>query len=243
MDNLQVLSRQEQPQNNLQRSRGTDDKIQRCLTECPNEESFFKKYSMGNVIEYCQKYRDRMIVGNAPTLSTIRYAYGDATILDYLNFVLLDLANFSGFGEKVTGMQIDGMSQTLLSKYHYLKVTELMLFVYMAKAGELRDRQGNNVFKFYGTFSGDVISSSMNVFMEHRNKELYEEECKKEQANKDNWVAAKSELIAPLLKKMREEWEFNAMEKAKAADKEKQRIIDEHNEMVRKMGEARQAIQ
>lgn len=183
-----------------------------------------------------------MIIGNAPQLSTIRMAYGDATIMDFINLYMLDLVKFCGMQNKTTAMQIDAISNTIYSRFHFFKVTELMLFFCMAKAGELRDAKGNNLLRFYGSFSGDVVLTALNAFKSFRDGKIYEQIKNEDAENKQNWVSAKSELIAPLLAKMHKELDEASVRRLREEEERKQQIINEHNERFLKMLEARKEL-
>lgn len=127
------------------------------------------------------------MTGNAPTLKTVMLAYPKQnSVYDWLNSYLVDLAIFDGKTASAVAYQIDSIAHSIMEKYHYLKLTELMLFFSMFKAGELIDRNGEDTGKMYGTFSGKAIMSALRIFvLNHRNQIIYEEEQKKNQNNAD----------------------------------------------------------
>lgn len=217
------------------------DKVKECLKKCPDEKTFFEAYGLTKSDVYC-KYRGRMISGSAPTLSTVRIAYGDAAVMDFINLFLLDLVNFCGMQQKTSAMQIDGISQIIFSRFHFFKVTELMLFFNMAKRGELRNRDGSNLLRFYGSFSGDVIMTALNAFKKYRDNIIDEALQEERRQHKEDWAMAKSEIIAPLLAKMHADMELNTKQRKEREERERQRVIDEHNAQFRKMLEAREQL-
>lgn len=153
-----------------------------CLNKYPLIEDVFKKYEITKTTRWVINYRTEMITGSSPTLKTIMTAYPQTPngIYDWLNSYLLDLAIFEGKTASAVAYQINSISHSIVEKYHYLKMTEIMLFFSMFKAGELIDRHGDDLTKMYGAFSGKVILSALRTFvLNHRNNIIYEEEKKK----------------------------------------------------------------
>lgn len=183
-----------------------------------------------------------MIIGGAPTLATIYDAYGEATLYDLLNSFILDYVVFCGMANRTSAMQIDNISHTIFNKYHFLKVTEIMLFFCMAKNGELVNSKGENVARMYGTFNGEVLTNALLLFKQHRDNVITITEQQKAKANIDNWESAKSTFVAPLLKQMREDWEKRAAEQKRKDDEEMQRKINEHNKQFLAMLKAREEL-
>jgi len=219
-----------------------DDRVLACIKDCPTEKSFQQKYGLEKTHQYVTLYKDRMIFGNAPTLSTIGKAYSQAALFDWLNTMVLDYAIFCGEQKKANAFQIDSISQTIVQTYPYLKVTEIMLFFSMAKGSLLRDRYGDDSAKMYGTFSGNAIMAAMRVFMDYRFNEINKHEEQERKKDEPNWEMAKSQFVQPLLKKMREDMEAKSKAVKEQRDKERQRIIDKHNEEFMKMIESKQYI-
>ena len=94
-----------------------------------------------------------MIIGNAPTITTVIGAYKSAAALDWLNSLVLDYAIFCGKSPTTNAYQIDSISQIIVQNYSYLKVTEIMLYFSMMKGGMLRDKHGDDCAKQYGAFN------------------------------------------------------------------------------------------
>lgn len=209
---------------------------------CPDEATFQKKFSLQRTHEFVTYHKDRMIFGTAPTLSTVRRAYNDAALFDWLNSLVLDYAIFCGQPKGTNAFQIDSISHSIVENYPYLKVTEIMLFFSMAKGSLLRDRYGDDQAKMYGTFSGHAIMSALRVFMEYRSNEINRMEEDRRKAETDTWLSARSQFVDPLLKKMREDMEAKEAALKEQREKERQRIIDEHNREFKKMLESRKFI-
>jgi len=141
-----------------------------------------QKYEITKTTRWVINYRKEMITGSAPTLKTILTAYPQNPngIYDWLNAYLVDLAIFEGKTASAVAYQINSISHSIVEKYHYLKLTEIMLFFSMFKAGELIDKNGEDLTKMYGSFSGKVILAALrNFVLNYRNNVIYDEEKNK----------------------------------------------------------------
>lgn len=127
-------------------------------------------------------YKREMVIGTSPTIKTVMEAYPNKPtgIYDWLNAFLVDLAIFDGKTASAVAYQINSISHSIVEQYHYLKLTELMLFFSLFKSGEILSKEGEDLTKMYGTFSGKTIMSALRVFvLKYRNNIIYEEEQKK----------------------------------------------------------------
>lgn len=206
---------------------------------CHTEEEFFNKYSLEKVTEYVTKYRDRMIVGTAPSLSTIKYAYGEQAMLDWINMYLVDVAIFFGKTNNAEPYQVNAISQTIYENYHYLKASELMLFFSMFKGGKLKDKSGKNTARMYGSFDGAAIMDGIDRFVEMRNTYINGYEQTKRAEQNQVWTRAKDLFVNGIwndcLKADKER-------KDKARAEIKQSQIDQHNREFLKMLESTKYI-
>lgn len=109
---------------------------------------------------YC-KHVERCVFGSAPTLSQVNRAYGANTSAACLIPMLTDVSEFCGCKEKITNKQIDTLADIIVDGYHWLKVTEVMLFFWWFKSG----RYG----KFYGAVDPMVITTALREFVKDRN--------------------------------------------------------------------------
>ena len=154
-----------------------------CLSKYPRIEDIFRKYEISKTTRWVMGYKREMVTGTSPTVKTIMNAYADQKpngIYDWLNSYLVDLAIFEGKTATAVAYQINSISHSIVEQYHYLKLTELMLFFSMFKAGELISKDGDDMTKMYGAFSGKTIMSALRIFvLKHRNNIIYEEEQKK----------------------------------------------------------------
>lgn len=98
--------------------------------------------------------------GDIPTLSQINEAYGRHTASMWLVPQLYDLSEYCGCRDKLQGNPLEQCADIIASEYHYLKVTELMLFFHRFKAG----RYG----RFYGAVDPLVITTALREFIRER---------------------------------------------------------------------------
>lgn len=116
------------------------------------------RYNPDQQKELCQDKYDCWF-GEHPTLAGLK-AYGTNAPVSWLIPQLLDLSEFCGCRDKLTGRMIEDLAGIIASEWFYLKVSELMLFFHWFKAG----RYG----RFYGSVDPLVIVTSLRVFMAER---------------------------------------------------------------------------
>lgn len=128
--------------------------------------------------EYCA-HLDRCFIGNAPSLYRTKIAYGNNAAESWLEIQIRDLSEFTGCKGKMTIAQIEETSRIIVNNYGYLKITELMYFFQLFKAGRFG--------KFYGAVDGLVITTSLLEFLKIRASELDRlEKIQKEQQREEN---------------------------------------------------------
>ena len=130
--------------------------------------------------DYVRLGTDRMFMGTAPTLIVLEAAYGIKSAEGWTEIQIRDLSEFAGCRDKLDIKQIANVAKVIHTHYGHLKVTELMLFFSLFKAGK------------YGSFYGSVdnlrITEALNRFMDFRFKEinrLREQQIEAEQARRD----------------------------------------------------------
>lgn len=101
-------------------------------------------------------------MGKAPSIVTVKEAFGKGTAQSWLAFQLRDLSEFSGAKEKLGISQIDDITEVIMSQFAYLKVTELMHFFLLFKSGKFG--------KFYGAVDGLAIMEALREFIQERNE-------------------------------------------------------------------------
>lgn len=121
--------------------------------------------------------------GSYPTLSQLKKRFGDNAPATWLLPQLYDLSEFCGVKEKLQGRPLEQCAQIIATEYHWLKVSEIMLFLYKFKAG--------NYGHFYGAVDPLVITSALRQFVSERG-EAYakreQEEREKKQAQQPRGI-------------------------------------------------------
>ena len=120
----------------------------------------------------CHRDKQLAFTGSYPTLAQINAAYGNSASQQWLIGQLVNLSEFVGVKEKMSNGQLTMLSDIISSTYHYLKITELMLFFYNFKLGKYAE--------FYGTVDPLAITKSLREFMVERNVAKYNYERKME---------------------------------------------------------------
>ena len=109
------------------------------------------------------------IMGDYPTLTDIRETYGPTFPTQWLMPQIVDVSLFVGVKNLDQRQQMQ-LARVIATEYHYLKVTELLLFFYRFKTG----RYG----RFYGAVDPLIVTSALHEFIFERNEMLdkYEQE-------------------------------------------------------------------
>ncbi len=129
-------------------------------------------FNPGKQSEYCTQL-DKCFTGSAPSLYRIKIAYGNNAAESWLEIQIRDLSEFTGCKGKMSVAQIEETSRIIVNNYGYLKITELMYFFQLFKAGRFG--------RFYGAVDGLIITTSLLEFLKIRASELDRlEKAKKE---------------------------------------------------------------
>lgn len=105
-----------------------------------------------------------MFIGDAPTLYTLRKAFGDDAPEAWLMIQITELSEHAGCRDKLTTEAITELSKVITTGYGFLKLTELMYFFVLFKAGRFG--------RFYGAVDALTISKGLYDFLRLRNEEL-----------------------------------------------------------------------
>lgn len=109
------------------------------------------------------------VVGDYPTLVQLKGAYGENLPLAWLMAQITNLSEYCGCKDKLEGSVLEDCSRIIYSSFHYLKVSELMLFFAWFKSGKYG--------RFYGNVDPMIITSALRTFIsEHRNPMITEHE-------------------------------------------------------------------
>lgn len=128
-----------------------------------NAAKFLSTFPPQNQIKFSSDLA-RLFRGAAPAIALVAKAYGMATAESWLEIQLHDLNEYVGCKTKQDILQKEQTARVIISEYGYLKVTELMYFFLLLKAGRFG--------KFYGVVDAMDITTALNRFLDLRDKEL-----------------------------------------------------------------------
>lgn len=151
----------------------------RLLRKYGDRNSFLQKANPSVQTAFASR-PDSCYFGDYPTLGELNAAYGKTMAAQWLVAQLTNLSEFSG-ARDVTVLQLEELSRVVAQEYHWLKITELMLFFYRFKTG----RYG----RFYGSVDPLVVTTALREFLAERNAayarhEQLERERKEEEERK-----------------------------------------------------------
>jgi hypothetical protein len=142
----------------------------------------------------------RAILGTAPMLCVLDAAYGEGSAVTWLIPQLHSLCAAVGVKTKLDDAQLAQLARMIRTELGYLKVTEVMLFLYRLKGGH------------YGEFYGSVdiqrvMRALRGKFCEERAKVLdaYESELKEQARIERAKTALKPHEIEELKKRLEQE--------------------------------------
>ena len=147
-----------------------------CLARYGDRENFMCLFNPDRQVEFGE-HPDRCHFGSAPTLGTLRSAYGKNMPTSWLVPQLLNLSEYCGCKNKLTDAQLEECARVIASEYFYLKTTELMLFFSRFKAG----RYG----RFYGNVDPMVITSALVVFRRERAEAIARHEAEEREKERE----------------------------------------------------------
>lgn len=124
-----------------------------------SRESFLTAYNPSYQKVVCGNTNE-CYFGDYPTLSTLKAGYGDNAPVMWLIPQLYNLSEFCGCKEKLQGTPLEECASVIATEFHYLKVTELMLFFHRFKSGFYG--------RFYGSIDPLIITTSLRSFLKER---------------------------------------------------------------------------
>lgn len=148
-------------------------------------------YAPGKQAEYMARYHDRCFTGTAPTLRRYAEVHGTDSVRMWLSAQIKDLCEFAG-AKKPQPDAMEDIAATIAAQYPGMKLTELMVFFQLFKAGHYGH--------FYGTCDPLVLTASLKDFAEgYRTRELAriaQEEDRQARAQYDATAITLDEAIA-----------------------------------------------
>ena len=147
-----------------------------CLARYGDRENFMRLFNPSRQAEFSE-HPDRCYFGSAPTLGTLRQAYGKNMPTSWLVPQLLSLSEYCGCKGKLTDAQLEECARVIANEHSCLKTTELMLFFSRFKAG----RYG----RFYGNVDPMVITSALVVFRRERAEAIAKHEAEEREKERE----------------------------------------------------------
>lgn len=99
--------------------------------------------------------------GMYPTLGQVRARYGEEIAIAWLVPQLANLSEYCGARDKMTDMQMEECAFNIVTDFHYLKVSEMMLFFHRVKAGKYGKI-------FFGTVDPLAVLDALREFVQDR---------------------------------------------------------------------------
>lgn len=121
------------------------------------------------------------ITADVPTLANVRAEYGAQVACDWLLMQLNDYQNFLGIKEehKVGVVTLKQVSQMILNRYFFLKLSELLLFMQRLKYGDY--------VEFYGVVDAAKILKAFKPFLEERGTVIDREQARRRREEYDSY--------------------------------------------------------
>ena len=151
---------------------------QEIISRYGSQQKFMLTFTCSHEKEYC-RHVWRCIFGKAPTLSQINAVYGNNTSTAWLVPLIYDVSEFCGCKEKLNKQQTDDVAHIIANDYHWLKVTEVMLFFWWFKSGKYG--------KFYGNVDPMVITSALREFIRDRNAIIAKRDSMEKEQKEKEW--------------------------------------------------------
>ena len=121
--------------------------------------------------------RQEFIVGDFPTLNNIASAYGRTAPIQWLIAQIINLSEFCGVKDKLTGDQAEELAWLLAGDYSYYKVTQFLVFFHDFKMGKFG--------KFFGSVDPLVITTAIREFDKERIRIIAKQEQEEERRRLD----------------------------------------------------------
>lgn len=136
--------------------------IRKIRRQWPTLKDFAGVFSPQETRRFAQ-YPDRCITGDAPTLTDIKLSYGRTAHKQWLIAQLAMFQEGLNVDNKMTARQMEACADVIATDFHYLKATEIMLFLYKLQGGAYNT-------DWFGTISTDKIVRALQYgFLPRRN--------------------------------------------------------------------------
>ena len=158
--------------------------------------------------------RQSFMVGDFPTLNNIATAYGRTAPIQWLIAQIVNLSEFCGVKDKLTGDQCEELAWLIAGEYSYYTVTQFLTFFHDFKMGRFG--------KFFGAVDPLVITTAIREFGKERVRLIAAQErrAEDERLAEEAKYALKPDEVAKFLgdfrKKQEESITTETLEQAKA---------------------------
>ncbi len=129
------------------------------VSEYGSRESFLAVYNPDYQRKICGQVTE-CYFGDYPTLSTLKAGYGANAPAMWLIPQLFNLSEYCGCRDKLQESQLKDCANVIAMDFHFLKVSELMLFFHRFKSGVYG--------RFYGSIDPLIITTSLRTFLGER---------------------------------------------------------------------------
>lgn len=140
-------------------------------------DNFRALFSPANQLNYCTPANwERCCCGKAPTLGDIARIYGNGAPKKWIVEQLYDMIEYCGCKDKFTDNQYYTLAGMIYDTFFFLKVTEIMLFMYLFKMG----KYGH----FYGYTDPMTIFQALDCFNKNERREIIDQKEDREKAER-----------------------------------------------------------
>ena len=145
---------------------------QKMMLKHGSRDVFLNRYSPDSQLAIAKNSEDCHF-GDYPTLAEMRIAYGNNAPIVWCMTHLLNLSEYCGCKDKLTGRPLEECASIVASEFYYLKISELMLFFYRFKTGKYG--------RFYGSIDPLIITTSLRSFFLKERNDAYDRYAKEAQ--------------------------------------------------------------
>ena len=103
---------------------------------------------------------EKAVTGDYPTLTDLRLTYGRNAAEQWMYVQIADMTVYTG-ARNLNKRQQEQLADGICAEYHWLKITEVLLFFHRFKMG----RYG----RFYGNVDPMVVTCALRQFIAERN--------------------------------------------------------------------------
>lgn len=181
----------------------------------PTEESFLQDFLSAKQTENITNVR-LCIFGDYPTLGQLNSIYNNKRVAEkWLVKELRELEKYFGFSKRLDECQLKELPRYIIKKYGWLKVSEILLFLWKCKEVDFGE--------FYGQIDPQRIMTFLAGFLEYRNEVVLNvmEEINQKDYEWHCQNAVQSRSLDVEVKKISEDSE-NAINKALSTHSEKE---------------------